>query len=167
MLQRLGGAKYPDFTLAILMPMIQTISDPKDQNAMWNAAFTMFQSRFDLAASIRMEQAATWEKQGNTVNAGTCYMDVIGRYADAGPFVLDALKHAEKLLKDSGQADKNRHCFIKPAGPKTVPPPPEYSQILSESNWYRVGKLYANKLRDAGDATGEQAVLDKLKNPKR
>ena len=91
-LQRLGAVKYPDFTLSILMPMIQTISDPKQQNAMWNSVFTMFQSRFDLAAAIRMQQAAAWEAQGNTPNAGACYMDVIDRYADAGPFVLCAVQ---------------------------------------------------------------------------
>jgi hypothetical protein len=148
------------------MPMIETISDPKEQNAMWNAAFAMFQSRFDLAASIRMKQAATWQVQGNTANAGTCYMDVIERYADAGPFVLDALKGAEKLLKDSGQEAKIVALY-QACWAKTVPPPVDYSQILAESNWYRVGQMYAGKLHAAGDTAGEQAVLEKLRTPKR
>ena len=107
-----AAAKYPDFTLAVLMPMIQTIPDVRDQDAMWNAAFGMFQSRFDLAASIRMEQAAMWQSQGNTVNAGACYMDVIDRYSDAGPFVLDALKHAGKITERTGPAVKG--CFALP-----------------------------------------------------
>lgn len=163
-LQRLGAAKYPDFTLAILAPMIETVSDPGQQNAMWNAAFTLFQSRFDLAASIRMHQAELWESQSDTSKAGTCYMDVIQRYADAGPFVMDALKHAEKLLTDSGQAAKVLLLY-QACWARTVPPPPEYSQILSESNWYRVGKLYADKLHDAGQDAASQAVLAKLKGP--
>jgi hypothetical protein len=160
-LQKLGSAKYPDFTLAVLMPMIQTIPDIRDQDAMWNAAFVMFQTRFDLAASIRMEQAAMWQSQESTVNAGACYMDVIDRYADAGPFVLDALKHAEKLLKEPNRQAKvvllYQRCWAR-----CVPPPANYSQIIGDSNWYRVGKLYAGKLKEAGDASGAQAVLDKL-----
>lgn len=165
-LQRLGAAKYPDFTLAILTPMIQTVSDPAEQNAMWNAAFSMFQSRFDLAASIRMQQADLWETQNDTAKAGACYMDVIQRYADAGPFVLEALKHAEKLLTDSGQADKVLLLY-QACWARTVPPPADYSQILAESNWYRVGKMYADKLRAAGNAAAADAILDKLKAPKR
>lgn len=163
-LQRLGAAKYPDFTLAILAPMIKTVADPKEQNAMWNAAFTLFQTRFDLAASIRMEQAALWQKQGDTSKAGTCYMDVIQRYADAGPFVIEALKHAQALLKDSGQEAKIPMLY-QACWAKTVPPPPDYSQILSESNWYRVGTLYAERLRDAGQTAAADAVLAKLKTP--
>jgi hypothetical protein len=146
--------------------MIETVSDPQEQNAMWNTAFAMFQSRFDLAASIRMKQGALWEEQGDTAKAGTCYMDVIQRYADAGPFVLDALRRAEKLLKDSGQEGKvvllYQACWAK-----TVPPPANYAQILDESNWYRIGKLYADKLGESGNAAGEKSVLDKLKTPPR
>jgi len=165
-LQRLGGVKYPDFTLAILMPMIQTISDPKQQNAMWNAAFAMFQSRFDLAATIRMQQAAAWQAQGNTPNAGACYMDVIDRYADAGPFVLDALSKAEQLLKDS-KNDANIVKLYQRCWAKTVKPPADYSQILAESNWYQVGTLYAQKLQAAGDTAGAAAVIAQLRDPNR
>lgn len=165
-LQRLGAAKYPDFTLAILTPMIETISDPAEQNAMWNAAFAMFQSRFDLAASIRMKQADLWETQNDTVKAGACYMDVIQRYANAGPFVLDALKHAERLLTNSGQADKTLLLY-QACWARTIPPPADYSQILTESNWYRVGKMYSDKLHDAGESAAADAVLAKLKSPPR
>jgi hypothetical protein len=163
-LLRLGAAKYPDFTLAILSPMIKTVSNPQEQNAMWNAAFNLFQTRFDLAASIRMEQAALWQAQGDTLKAGTCYMDVIQRYADAGPFVLDALGHAEKLLTGSDQQAKVLLLY-QACWAKTVPPPPNYSQILGDSNWYKVGKLYADKLRAAGQPAAADAVLDKLKHP--
>lgn len=163
-LLRLGAAKYPDFTLAILSPMIKTISNPQEQNAMWNTAFNLFQTRFDLAASIRMEQAAMWQAQGDTVKAGTCYMDVIQRYADAGPFVLDALGKAEKLLTDPGKQAKGLVLY-QACWAKTVPPPANYSQILGDSNWYRVGKLYADKLRAAGQTAAADAVLEKLKHP--
>jgi hypothetical protein len=161
-LQRLGAVKYPDFTLSILMPMIQTIPDPKQQNAMWNAVFTMFQSRFDLAATIRMQQAAAWQAQGNTPNAGACYMDVIERYADAGPFVLDALSKAEQLLRDS-KREANIVKLYQQCWAKTVKPPADYSQILAESNWYQVGALYAQKLQAAGDTAGAAAVVAQLR----
>ena len=36
-LLRLGVKRYPDFTLAILTPMIQTIDDPNQQDRLWGA----------------------------------------------------------------------------------------------------------------------------------
>jgi hypothetical protein len=165
-LQRLGAAKYPDFTLAILTPMVQTISDPKEQNAMWNKLFALFQNRFDLAATIRMQQAAASQSQGNTANAGACYMDVIEHYADDGPFVLDALDKAEQLLRDS-KREANIVKLYQQCWAKTVKPPADYSQIFAESNWYQVGTLYAQKLQAAGDTAGAAAVTAQLKNSNR
>jgi hypothetical protein len=165
-LQRLGAAKYPDFTLAILTPMVLTISDSKQQNAMWNKLFTLFQNRFDLAATIRMQQAAAWQTQGDTANAGACYMDVIEHYADAGPFVLEALDKAEQLLRDS-KREANIVTLYQKCWAKTVKPPADYSQILAESNWYQVGTLYAQKLQAAGDTAGAAAVTAQLKNSNR
>lgn len=164
LLNRLAGTKYPDFTLSVLAPMIETIEDYKEQNSLWNAAFAMFQKRFDLAAEIRMSQAKVWEAQNNTANAGACYMDVIERYSNAGPFVIDALKHAEKLLKESNRGEKVVTLYEQ-TWSQIQPPGEMAQQFTTESNWYRVGKMYAAKLKEAGDAAKAQDVLDALKNP--
>lgn len=164
LIQKLGGPKYPDFTLSVLAPMIETVSDYKEQNALWNAAFGMFQARSDLAASIRMSQAACWEKQDNVANAGTCYMDVVDRYANAGPFILPALVKAEKLLTDSGKADKVTTLYGQ-TWAKIQPPEQMFADFMTQSNWYKVGKLYAKRLEDAGDSAKAKDVLAKLSDP--
>ncbi|MHC4827586.1 MAG: hypothetical protein ACYTEY_13600, partial [Planctomycetota bacterium] len=80
-LHRLCGRRYPDFYLAVLRPMITSIDDVKQQNALWNKAFALFRDRHDLAASVRMSQGLMWRKAGQPARAGQCYEDVIYRYA--------------------------------------------------------------------------------------
>ncbi len=161
LLLNLGAKKYPDFTLAILSPMIATISDPKEQDQLWSNVFTIFQSRFDLAANIRMQEAAMWETQNQSDKAGICYMDVIQRYANAGPFVLEALKGAEKMLVDSKRGDKVVLLYEQAWG-RTKAPREMAGQFMTQSNWYRVGKMYSEKLKSANDMTKAQLVNTQL-----
>jgi transglutaminase-like putative cysteine protease len=164
LLLRLGAKRYPDFTLAILSPMIATIPDAKEQDRLWATVFNLFQSRFDLAASIRMQEAAMWEAQNDPDKAGLCYMDVINRYANAGPFVIDALKGAEKLLVNSKRQDKVVTLYEQTWS--HIKPPKEMAgQFMTQSNWYRVGKLYAKKLEESGDAGKAKTVLAQLDKP--
>ena len=160
-LMRLGARKYPDFTLAILSPMIATIPEPKDQDPLWNTLFTLFQSRFDLAAGIRMQQAAMWTAQNESDKAGLCYMDVVQRYANAGPFVIDALKGAEKMLANSKRQDKVVLLYEQTWG-RTKAPQEMAGQFMTQSNWYRVGKMYADKLKESGDAAKAATVTAQL-----
>jgi transglutaminase-like putative cysteine protease len=164
LLLRLGAKRYPDFTLAILSPMIATIPDAKEQDRLWANVFNLFQSRFDLAANIRMQEAAMWEAQSDPDKAGLCYMDVINRYANAGPFVIDALKGAEKVLVNSKRQDKVVTLYEQTWS--HIKPPKEMAgQFMTQSNWYRVGKLYAKKLEESGDGAKSKSVLAQLDKP--
>ena len=96
-LHRLCAERYPEFELAILEPMIATVEDVDEQNKLWNAAFNSMGKRVDLAAEVRMAQAAMWKDAGQPQKAGRCYEDVIVRYANAGPFIVGALREAEKI----------------------------------------------------------------------
>jgi len=146
-LMKLCGGKYPDFALAVLVPMIETVEDVKEQNKLWNGAFTMFQSRADLAAEIRMRNARMHEAAGNTNAAGLCYMNVIEKFANAGPFVLEALRGAEKLLA----GDEAKILVLYDSTWSKVRKPQEMAgPFMQQSNWYRVGKIYASKLKTAG-----------------
>ena len=161
MLLKTCGAKYPDFALDVLTPMIKTVDDVAEQNALWNAAFNLFQKRADLAAEIRMNQARMWQAKKETEKAGKCYMDVIERYANAGPFVLDALEGAEKLLE--GKQDKilllYDQTWARIQRPKDMAGP-----FMKQSNWYQVGHEYGNKLSLAGETRRADAVLAQLNN---
>jgi hypothetical protein len=168
LLLRLGAKRYPDFTLAILAPMVSTIPDPKEQDRLWaNVIFPLFQNRFDLAASVRMHEAEMWESHHQPDKAGLCYMDVVERYANAGPFIIDALRGAEKLLNETHRGDKVVTLYAQ-TWAKTKKPTDGAAQFMTQSNWYRVGKLYAKKLHAAGDERNARLVdaeLEKQTTP--
>jgi len=161
LLAKLGAQKYPDFTLSILMPMVQTVDDVPEQDKLWNSAADMFKKRFDLVGAIRMEQAAMWEKQKQPDKAGLIYMDVIDHYANSGPFIIGALKGAEALLKSTNRSDKVVTLYDQTWN-KIKQPQEMDTQLLAQSTWFRVGKLYAQKLEDAGDNAKAQSILAKI-----
>ncbi len=148
-LHRLCGTRYPDFYLAILRPMIESLDEVREQNAFWNKAFDLFSGRHDLAASVRMSQAEMWKQAGAPAKAGLCYEDVIFRYANAGRFVIKALAEAEKLLRRAGRSD--RVLLLYDRAFTSIKKPPDLSgPFYKRSNYYRVGKLYADRLEQEG-----------------
>ena len=148
-LHRLCGEKYPDFYFAVVAPMIDTVDDVNEQNALWNAAFRTFQKRHDLAAAVRMRQAAMWRTHGDRAKAGQCCEDVIERYANAGPFVLEAMKMATDLLVEMEQSQRIPALYQK-AWSLTKKPGDMANEFAVQSNWYRIGKWYADTLASNG-----------------
>ena len=148
-LHRLCGSDFPDFYLEILQPMIESIDDMKEQNALWNKAFKLFSKRTDLAAEVRMAQGRQWAKAGNIDRAGQCYEDVIFRFSNSGHYIVYALKSAEKILRDAGEGQKLLRLFDRAFSsirrPKDVAGP-----FFRQSNYYRVGKMYMKILEEAG-----------------
>jgi hypothetical protein len=161
---RLGAAKYPDFTLSILMPMVRSVEDPEAQDALLANLLNLFQSRKDLSASILMAQASLWESQNQQDRAGACYMAVVQRYADAGPFVIKALVGAEKLLKQTNRGNKVVLLYQQ-AWSQTSKPGDWAPEFIAESNWSRIGHMYAKRLTEAGD-TAKAAEVKAALEPK-
>ncbi|MHC5007059.1 MAG: hypothetical protein ACYTGF_06840 [Planctomycetota bacterium] len=161
-LHRLCGRRYPDFYLAILRPMITSIDDVRQQNALWNKAFSIFRDRHDLAASVRMSQGRMWREAGQPARAGQCYEDVIFRYANAGPFVLSALNEAEKLLAQAGRDDKVIELYNR-AFASIKRPPSIAVPFYRQSNYFRVGARYADRLQQAGHGLQAAAILTRIK----
>ncbi|MHC4416437.1 MAG: hypothetical protein ACYS0G_14275 [Planctomycetota bacterium] len=166
-LHRLCGARYPDFYLAILRPMIESIDDVREQDALWNKAFVLFRDRHDLAASVRMSQGRMWERAGEPMRAGACYEDVILRYANAGPFVIPALKRAEKILWSAGRPDKVLELYDRAF--RSIRRPGDMGgPFYHQSNWYRVGMMCVNRLEKAGhnlQAASMRANIEALAGP--
>jgi hypothetical protein len=161
LLLQLGAKKYPDFTLAVLMPMAQTIEDPQQRDTLLTQIRPLFASRMDLSASIIMAQAHLWESQNQINRAGQYFMEVVQRYTNSGPFVLAALTGAEKLLKTSGHADQISTLYGQ-AWSRTTKPDEMAQEFMQESNWFHIGKMYAKKLKEAGDAGKAEDVESKL-----
>lgn len=156
-LHRLCGEQYPDFYLAVVGPMIETVDDVEEQNALWNAAFRTFQKRHDLAAEVRMQQAMMWRTHGEARKAGQCCEDIIERYANAGPFVLQALNMASELLIELKQPQRIVALHEK-AWSLTKKPKDMAREFFTQSNWYRVGLRYAETLKEAGRSAEAEQV---------
>lgn len=156
-LDRLCGQRYPDFALSILKPMVASVEDVEEQNELWNAAFRGFSGRMDLAAEIRMAQADMWAKTGEVNKAGQCYMDVIERFANAGPFVRTALVKAEELLVNSNRRDRIVDLYATTWN-RIARPEDMAGMFAVQSNWYVVGMAYATKLDEAGQQQQASAV---------
>lgn len=147
---RLCGQRHPDFYLELLEPMFETVTDIDLQNKYWNAAFDRFaDSRPDLAASVRMSQAQMWLKADKPAIAGQCYEDVINRYANAGPFVIAALLKAEQMLRS--KKDLRRIVMLYEHAWSQIKKPGEMApEFARQSNYFRVGQMYAQRLDEAG-----------------
>ncbi len=160
-LLKLCGNKYPDFTLAILKPMIQTIDDTVEQNKLWNTIFNMFMGRSDLQAQVRLCQADMWEKAGDATKAGICCEDIIARFANDGPFAIEALQRTETSLRATKR--DNMVLTLYDSTWKRIPPPDSmYGPFKRESNWYKIGQMYAQQLDTASQSSMAKAVRAQL-----
>jgi hypothetical protein len=163
LLQKVCGAKYPDFTLAILDPMIRSVDSDKEQFRLWQAVLPLFRTRGDLTASIKSTQAQLLEKENQTEQAGVIYMEIIQKYADAGPFVLPALQKAEDALV-SLKREQNVPKLYQLAWSATKPPRSTAPDIAAQSNWSKIGKLLEKKLKAAGQPEEAQKIEQKMQS---
>jgi hypothetical protein len=74
---------------------------------------------------------------------------VINRYANAGPFVIDALNAAAGILKDHGDSQRILAMYQR-AWSQTRKPQDMAGVFVTQSNWFRVGRAYAECLGNAG-----------------
>jgi hypothetical protein len=117
--------------------MITSIDDVRQQNALWNKAFALFRDRHDLAASVRMSQGRMWREAGQPARAGQCYED-----AGRGDKVLDLYSRA----------------FAGITRPPNIAVP-----FYRQSNYFRVGSRYADRLQQAGHGLQAAAILTRIK----
>ena len=76
-------------------------------------------------------------------------MEIIQKYADAGPFVLPALQKAEDALV-ALKRDQSVPQLYAIAWSATKPPRSTSPDIAAQSNWSKIGKLLEKKLEAAG-----------------
>lgn len=162
LLQQMCGRAYPDFTLAILGPMIESIDEPRERLRLWDAAARLVSHRADLSAEVRIAQGQTWEALDEPARAGRCYEDVIRRFANDGPFVITALKKTEQMLEAAGKADRVVRLYASTW--RSIRPPQRMAgAFATQSNYYQVGMLYADKLDAAGQAEQAAEVREAIK----
>jgi len=159
-LMRMCGSDYPDFTLAILKPMVASIKDTREQNQMWNNLFDLCKKRADLAAEVRIAQGDMWREDDNKDFAWKCYEDTARRYVNDGPFAVTAMDRCEAMLRDSGRIQ-----YIVPLYEeawKNVERPTSSLFFSKGSNWYKIGKRYARALRESGREIDAKNILESM-----
>ena len=156
MVNKFCGRYYPDFALEILEPMIKSVADVREQDKLWEGIFGSFRGRKDLAGRVRLLQGEMWEKHKDSRKAGICYLDVVKRFANDGPFAMTALKRAEaSLVKINRGGDAVLELYkIAWRGCKK----PKKSAFSDQSNYYKIGLGYANRLGAAGYGRDAQIV---------
>jgi hypothetical protein len=164
-LDHLCGKQYPDFSLDILRPMVETIDDPREQDGLWNTLVTNFHARPDLQAEVRFAQGAMWEKAGDRAKAWEAYQDIIARLADDGPFAVEAVRRCAKLLDEGGKKDQVLP-LLAGTWSKLKKPGKMAPEFRRQSNWFRVGVLYAARLKDSGSQAKADEVLGTLGVPR-
>ncbi len=164
-LYRIVGNEFPDFTLNILLPMIETVEDPQRQNSLWEIAFRSFRGHPELAARVRMGQADLWEKNDEPARALDFYREIVRRYANDGPFILDALERAERLLIREHQPESTVAQLYLNAWNRIDRPARQAFQLHEQTTWYRVGEKLAQKLVEAGMTQQAVAVQNRISQP--
>lgn len=160
---KLCGRAYPDFCLDVVTPMISSVSDYIQQNELWDNAFKIFNYREDLAANIRFTQGKLFEDNGDDETAVKYYEDIINRFLESGPFVIQALDRIDKLLIKHNQADRILDMY-KNVWNRLKPPRQSAVQFFRQSNWFIIGFKYSQYLRQAGDIHTADSVENRLRN---
>jgi hypothetical protein len=148
-LDRLCGERYPDFHLEVLAPMIESIEDLQEQEVFWRKVVERFAGRHDLTAAILEAQGRMWKRAGQLARAGRCYEEIVVRYANAGPFVIGALREAEGILRAAGEGRRVPALYEK-AFMQIRRPDDMAAPFYRQSNYFRVGAMLADRLEEAG-----------------
>ena len=160
---RLCGEKYPDFAVDLLAPMIATVEDLRKQQALWHLlAKQMPTERKDLMARLTMHEARMWEEQANNLpRAGRCYLEVIDRYLNDGPYVLEAMAQCERLLAKANNPGGMLTIYDR-AWKRVDRPRDGAPEFRRQSNWAKIGQRYAHTLTAAGRVQQARQVVAQL-----
>jgi hypothetical protein len=155
------GRKYMGFAFGVAESMISAVVDPAEQSRGWDWAFNQYRQKPDLASEARIRQGELWEKAGEKEKAFNAYLDVSKTFPNDGVRAVEALMRAEKLLKASGKQDAAVDMY-RDAWHRTTRGETTSAFAFSQSNFYRVGELYAKALDRAGRTTDAANVRRQL-----
>lgn len=151
-LDRLCGARFPDFQFDVLSSLIEAVDDPVEQDRIWEAAAPRFRVRKDLSAELLVRRARLRREAGFPAEALQMYEEVIARHADDGPFVLSALAEAATLIRTEGDPRMVTPLYERAWSTVERPGGRMAAVFARQSNWYRIGAMLAERLEREGDA---------------
>jgi hypothetical protein len=144
------GDGYAACAVECLIRVISSVSDLDQQNDMWNWLLLSIKHNGDLASLVRFNQAEMFERDHTPEKAWECYESILKMYADTSPMAVSAAQRMLVLLKENGKTIGEGAAILGKAWANTTPPRSLNPAFASQSNWFRIGKLYRIALKDAG-----------------
>lgn len=158
---QLAGSQHQDFAYDFLVRLISTIEDPERQHEMWEWAFGQFRARPDLAAGVRFKQGELWASNDNLDYAWRAYNDVVSKFINDGPQVVNALNSMERLLVANKKGDEVIP-ILESATRRVARPDDMSTQFAVQSNYYRIHEMLAKAYERAGRRSEAAQVREKL-----
>ncbi len=147
---QLAAQMHPDFAFEMLAPFFAAEADLNIRFNLWDWAATRFAGRPDLAARARLAQVRIMLEQDRRPDAILAAHAVFTQHPDAGPYAVEALVLAERLLAEAGRQDEALEMYRQAF--ETLRAPRRMKQnFLAQTSWYQVGTRYAELLEAAGE----------------
>ncbi len=165
-LMDLCGTRYPDFSLTVLVPIIRGVDDARQQDKLWKWAAQKFGRRHDLRARVLAMQAEALAARGDKAGAYGLLASIIQSPPKEGTVIVDVLRQQERLLALAGDNGKARQSALTSYSGvwKRIGDPGKLSDTAyMQSNYYRVGKRYAELLNECGQKTEADKVREKIR----
>jgi hypothetical protein len=157
-IEKFAVKRYPDFALNLLMTSVSGRGSDQQIKALEDMR-PMFSNRPDLLAKIRMAQGDRYRVDKRLDEAIAVYGDVLDRYLNIGPIVLEAMDHVDQMLHEAGALPRLAAIY------RTVwqrMPQPEASIVVGGTPFYRVGANYRDVLNEMGQANAAATVQSRL-----
>jgi hypothetical protein len=155
---KFAAKPYPDFAFA----MIKTLSSGRGTEQQMRAlrdARGLFPQRPDIQAAIRLTEGDLLKDQKKPAPALAAYTEVLQRYNNAGPIVLEALERVDALLREHNElrrlADIYRDAWQRF-------PQPTRGGYIRSTPYYLVAERYMNVLNEIGNTAEAERVKQRL-----
>ncbi len=166
-IDRLCGAKHPDFMVWVLEPMIASVEDTGDQSRLWGWLYTQLRSRPDLASRVLMSQGDLMRRTGDPGAAFNAYIEVVNKFANAGTSVVEALGTAEQMIRqekgeDRQVVERDVITMYQRAWRAIDRPRQMGGAFRTQSNWFKVGERLRGLYEEVGNDSQAGAIAKAL-----
>lgn len=160
-IDQLAAQTNPDFAFEIIAPIFESEADLALRFNLWDWAATRFASRPDLAARARLAQTRIMLTQDRTADAIIAAHAVSTQYPNAGPYVVEALALAERLLAEAGRQDEALAMYKQAFGALKQPRRLQ-AVFLQQTSWHQIGTRYAELLEASGETRQAETLRRRL-----
>jgi hypothetical protein len=157
-IEKFAVKRYPDFAYSVMRRAISGRGTAQ-QLRLLDEMRPHFSSRPDLLAKIRLAEGDLYRRENQPARAMAAYGDVLDRYLNVGPVVLDAVSHMDDLLSEMQELQRLLAVY------RLVwqrMPQPEASIAVQSTPFYRVGARYRDLLTETGHSNLAQTVQSRL-----